>query len=47
MKILGIVGSPRRDKGLTDQMVQKALAGAADAGAQTEVMYLSDREPEA
>ncbi|HIE27241.1 TPA: flavodoxin family protein [Candidatus Poribacteria bacterium] len=46
MKILGIVGSPRKDKGLTDALVQKALDGASTVGAQADVMYLMDREPQ-
>lgn len=46
MKILGIVGSPRKEKGLTDALVQKALDGARLIGAQTDVMYLMDREPQ-
>lgn len=33
MKILGIVGSPRRERGLTDTLVQSALSGAKEAGA--------------
>ena len=28
MKVLGIVGSPRREKGRTDALVQSALSGA-------------------
>ena len=46
MKILGIVGSPRREHGLTDALVQSALEGAKSVGAETEVMYLADRNPE-
>ena len=45
MKVLGIVGSPRRERGLTDALVQSALKGARDAGAETETMYLADRDP--
>jgi len=46
MKILGIVGSPRKNKGLTDTLVRKALDGASSVGAETEVMYLMDRNPQ-
>ena len=42
MKIIGIVGSPRKERGLTDQIVKKTLEGAAAAGAETEVTYLRD-----
>ena len=45
MKILGIVGSPRRERGLTDALVQSTLNGAREAGAKTEAMYLADRDP--
>jgi len=37
--VLGIVGSPRQG-GNTDVLVQEILAGAADTGAQTEVIHL-------
>ena len=46
MKILGIVGSPRRDKGLTHEIVSGVLAGARDDGAETEMLYLVDQKPE-
>ncbi len=39
--ILGIVGSPHRD-GMTAQLVGEALAGAAAAGAATQLVYLAD-----
>ena len=39
-KILGIVGSPNKN-GRTHQLVQKAISGAASAGADTEVMHLA------
>jgi len=41
MRILGIVGSPHRD-GLTHRLVGSALAGAREAGAETEVLYAAD-----
>lgn len=41
VKVLGIVGSPRKD-GLTNRLVSKALEGAASQGAQTEIVYLAD-----
>lgn len=40
-RILGIVGSPRKD-GLTHQLVRKALDGAASQGAETDVRFLAD-----
>jgi len=45
MNILGIVGSPRRERGLCYQVVSGALEGARAAGAQTEILYLSDEKP--
>lgn len=46
VKVLGIIGSPRRERGLSHQVVSGVLAGAQAAGAETEVMYLIDEEPE-
>jgi len=46
MKVLGIVGSPRREKGLTAQVVAQALAGAQTVGARTDILYLADQSPE-
>ena len=43
IQILGIVGSPNRD-GRTGQLVQKALGGAASAGAETDVMCLGEED---
>jgi multimeric flavodoxin WrbA len=45
MKVLGIVGSPRRDRGLTHEVVSRILAGAEKADAQTEMLYLADENP--
>lgn len=42
-RILGIVGSPNK-KGRTGQLVNNALSGAASAGAETDVMYLTDED---
>ena len=42
MKILGISGSPR--KGNTEWMVEKVLDAARDAGAETELVLLRDKE---
>ena len=42
MRILAIVGSPRRERGLS----ARVLGGASAAGAQTETMYLADEQPE-
>ena len=41
MKIIGINGSPRREWN-TAQMVESALRGAADAGAETKMYHLAD-----
>ena len=41
MLILGIVGSPRK-YGKTSELVDAALAGAADAGAKTQKIFLVD-----
>ena len=46
VKILGIVGSPRREMGRSHQIVAKVLEGARAAGAQTELLYLIDEEPQ-
>ena len=46
MKVLGIVGSPRKQRGRTDVLVRRALEGAMSVGAETEVMYLRDRDPQ-
>ncbi len=42
MKILGIVGSPRKG-GNTEILVEEALAAAREAGAQTEIILLADK----
>jgi len=41
MKILGIVCSPRKE-GNTEILVREALAGAAEKGAETELLHLAD-----
>jgi multimeric flavodoxin WrbA len=41
MKIIGINGSPRKDWN-TAMMVESALSGATDAGAETKLYHLSD-----
>jgi multimeric flavodoxin WrbA len=41
MKVLGIVGSPRRN-GNTEVLVNEVLAGAAEVGASTEKVILTD-----
>jgi multimeric flavodoxin WrbA len=41
MKILGIVGSPRKE-GNTDILVNEVLRGARDVGATTEKIFLND-----
>ena len=44
MKILAINGSPRGAKGNTERLLQPFLEGAREAGAETEVVYLKDKE---
>ena len=46
MQVLGVVGSPRREKGLSHRMVSQILLGAREAGADTDVLYLSDEQPQ-
>ena len=46
MKVLGIIGSPRRERGLSQQIVARVLEGAEATGAETELLYLIDSEPE-
>lgn len=41
MKVLGLVGSPRKE-GNTQILVEEALAGARDSGAETEIIQVSD-----
>lgn len=43
LHILGLVGSPRKGKN-TDELLQKVLDGAADAGAKITKIYLNDLE---
>lgn len=42
MLVLGVVGSPRREAGVSCEMVEATLAGARDAGAETATVYLAD-----
>ena len=42
MKILGIVGSPRKD-GNTEIMVEEALKTAREAGAETDIFLVADK----
>ena len=44
MKVLAINGSPKGNKGNTEHLLQAFLKGATDAGAETEVVYLKDKE---
>ena len=46
MKVLGIVGSPRGERGRSYQVVEAILGGARDAGAQVEVMSLVKEQPQ-
>lgn len=43
MKVLGIVGSPRRE-GHTARLVEEVLQGAKEAGHEAEIFYLCDLE---
>lgn len=40
-KVLGVIASPDR-RGRTQEVVRRALAGAAEAGAETEAMFLAN-----
>lgn len=42
MKVLGIVGSPRKG-GNTEILVREALEGAAESGAETEIILVADK----
>jgi len=44
VRVLAINGSPRGTKSNTDRILQPFLAGAREAGAETEVVYLKDKE---
>jgi multimeric flavodoxin WrbA len=43
MKILGIVGSPRKE-GNTEIMMEEALAAAREAGAETELVHVAGKD---
>jgi multimeric flavodoxin WrbA len=45
MHVLAIIGSPRRERGRSHEVVTQVLSGAAAAGAETDVLYLIDEEP--
>lgn len=42
MLVLGIVGSPRRERGISAEMVEATLTGAREAGAETATLHLAD-----
>ncbi len=44
MKVLAFNGSPRAAKGATDRILQRFLEGAAEAGAQTETVYVAKKK---
>ena len=46
MKVLGIIGSPRRERGLSHRITSAVLEAASSSGAETELLYLADGEPE-
>ncbi len=46
VKVLGIVGSPRRERGLCHQLVARTLEGARAVGAETDILYPIDERPE-
>jgi len=46
MRILAIVGSPRRERGLSARVAARILAGASAVGAQAELHYLVDEDPD-
>ncbi len=43
-RVLGLVGSPRKERGLTDMLVGEALAGAEVGGCATQSLYLADMD---
>lgn len=43
-RVLGVVGSPRKERGLTDRLVGEALAGAEASGCATQRVYLADMD---
>jgi NAD(P)H-dependent FMN reductase len=45
MNLLAVIGSPRRERGRSHEIVTEILSGAAEAGAETEILYLIDEEP--
>ena len=46
MNVLGVIGSPRGERGRSYEIVQHVLQGAAQAGAETDMLLLIDDEPE-
>ncbi len=46
MKILGLVGSPRKEKGRTYEVVSRVLEGAAEKQAEVELIFLADKNLE-
>ena len=46
MNILAINGSPRRDRGTTEKVIQSILAEVKTLGHDTDIMYLADETPE-
>ena len=44
MKVLAFNGSPRAKNGVTDLILQRFLAGAREAGAETETIYLAKKK---
>jgi NAD(P)H-dependent FMN reductase len=46
MKVLAVVSSPRRDRGLSHRVVSEVLSGARAVGAKTDTLYLADEDPE-
>jgi multimeric flavodoxin WrbA len=45
MKLLGVIGSPRGERGRSYEVVQQVLDGAEQAGAETEILLLIDEDP--
>jgi multimeric flavodoxin WrbA len=41
MKVVGLIGSPRGKKSTTRKLLERALEGAADAGAETEIIDIT------
>ena len=44
MKVLAFNGSPRKEKGVTDRILQHFMKGAQEGGAETETIYIAEKK---